>query len=110
VPDFPFPGGAGELVEVQSFEGGKEVVVDESEEVVAGGGVFAEGVGVGPGGPAQMGGDRRPVGGVEQPGLGFEVAVDLVEEHPAQLGDPLSVAVDPGVFPHDVLDGLDRGR
>jgi hypothetical protein len=42
--------------------------------------------------------------GVEQ--FEFEVLVvdDLEEEHPAELGDALGVAVDAGVLPHDVLD------
>ena len=33
----------------------------------------------------------------------FEVAVDLEEQQPAELADALGVAVDTGVFAHDVL-------
>ena len=36
------------------------------------------------------------------------VVDDLEEEHPAQLTDALSIAVDPGILAHDVLDGLDE--
>jgi len=32
---------------------------------------------------------------------------DFEEEHPAQLRQTLRVAVDTGVFTHDVLDGFD---
>ena len=41
----------------------------------------------------------------------FQVLVvdDLQEEHPAQLRQPLRVAVHAHVLPHDVLDALDDG-
>jgi len=42
--------------------------------------------------------------------LDFEVSEDLEEQHPAELADPLGVAVHAGVLAHDVLDGLDGGR
>ena len=34
------------------------------------------------------------------------VVNDLEEEHPAELGDALGVAIDAGVLAHDVLDGF----
>ena len=37
----------------------------------------------------------------------FALVEDLEEEHPSELADPLSVAVDAVVFTHDVLNGLD---
>jgi hypothetical protein len=39
----------------------------------------------------------------------FLVVEDFQEQHPDQLADTLSVAVDAHVFAHDVLDGFDRG-
>jgi hypothetical protein len=38
----------------------------------------------------------------------FAVVEDLEEEHPAELFEPLGVAVGAGVLAHDVLDGLTR--
>ena len=35
------------------------------------------------------------------------VVDDLEEEHPAELGDALGVAIDADVLAHDVLDGFD---
>lgn len=55
---------------------------------------------------------RRDRGGVIIPHqLQFLVLVvdNLEEEHPAQLANALSVAIDAGVLAHDVLDGFDEG-
>jgi hypothetical protein len=38
----------------------------------------------------------------------FAVVEDLEEEHPAELFEPLGVAVGAGILAHDVLDGLDE--
>ena len=82
---------------------GKEFVVDEGEQRVAG---DALGVG-GPGAPLELLRDRRAVVVLHQ--LQFLVLVvdDLEEEHPAELGDALGVAIDADVLAHDVLDGFD---
>ena len=37
----------------------------------------------------------------------FAVVKDLQEEHPAELFEPLRIAVGTGVLAHDVLDGFD---
>ena len=89
----------------QFLEGGKQVVVDEAEQVLAG---HALRVGR-PGAPLQALGDGRAVAVAHD--LQFLVLVvdDLEEEHPAELGDALGVAVDADVLAHDVLDGFDGG-
>ena len=67
----------------------------------------ALGVG-GPGAPAEMLGEGRAVGVVEEFELGLAVVEDFQEKHPAELGETLGVAIDTGVFAHDVLDGFDE--
>ena len=51
--------------------------------------------------------DRRAVIVLHQLELLVLVVDDLEEEHPAELGDALGVAIDAGVLAHDVLDGFD---
>ena len=51
---------------------------------------------------------RRPVPLPQQLVLLLLVIEDLQEKHPAQLADPLGIAVDTRVLAHDVLDRLDR--
>src|SRR5215208_1178793 len=49
----------------------------------------------------------RPVVVAEKLELLLPVIEDLEEEHPAELLEPLRVAVRAGVLAHDVLDGFD---
>ena len=96
---------AGDLVAAagERLELGQQRVVDEVEQRLAGD-AFVVG---GPGAPAQVLGERRPVVVVEELELLLAVVEDLEEEHPAELLEPLRVAVGAGVLAHDVLDGLD---
>ena len=73
------------------------------EQLVAG---DAFGVG-GPGAPAELRWDGRAVAVLHQLQLLILVVDDLEEEHPAELGDALGVAIDAGILAHDVLDGFD---
>src|SRR5690349_23761058 len=41
---------------------------------------------------------------------GFPIVEDLEKEHPAELLEPLHVAVRAGVLAHDVLNGFDRSE
>ena len=93
-----------DCAELQALEAGKQVVVDESQQLVAG---HALVVGC-PAAPAEAVRDRRDVGRVELV-LDLLVVVDLEEEHPDQLRDALRVAVHAGVLAHDVLDRFDEG-
>ena len=87
----------------QFLEPGKELVVDEAEQLVA-----CDAFGVsGPGAPSEFGWDGRTVFLVHQFELLILVVDDLEKKHPAELGDALGVAIDAGVLAHDVLDGLD---
>ena len=63
----------------------------------------------GPGSPLELFGDGRAVAVLHQ--LQFLVLVvdDLEEEHPAELGDALGVAIDADILAHDVLNGFDGG-
>ena len=96
--DGPSLAGAG-----QFLERGKELVVDEGEQRLAG---DAFGVG-GPGAPVEVLRERRAVVVLHQFEFLVLVVDDLEEEHPAELGDALGVAVDADVLAHDVLDGFD---
>ena len=58
--------------------------------------------------PAQVLGERGVVVVVEEFQLLLAVVEDLEEEHPAELLEPLGVAVGAGVLAHDVLDGFDE--
>ena len=89
----------------QFLEGGEELVVDEVEQLVAG---DAFGVG-GPGAPLELLRDGRAVVVLHQLQLLVLVVDDLEEEHPAELGDALGVAIDADVLAHDVLNGFDGG-
>ena len=51
--------------------------------------------------------ERRAVVVLHQLQLLVLVVDDLEEEHPAELGDALGVAIDADVLAHDVLDGFD---
>ena len=91
-----FAGGA------EGFEPGEELGVDEGLEFVAG---DAFGVG-GPGAPLEGFGDGGAIVRVHQLKLLVLVVDDFEEEHPAELGDALGVAIDADVLAHDVLDGF----
>jgi hypothetical protein len=81
----------------------EEVVVDEVGELVA-----RDALGVlRPGAPAEPRGDRALVVVFEQLLLGLVIVEHLQEDHPDELADALSVAVDARVLPHDVLDAFD---
>ena len=73
------------------------------EQFVAG---DALGVG-GPGAPLELLRDGRAVAVLHQLQLLVLVVDDLEEEHPAELGDALGVAIDADVLAHDVLDRFD---
>src|SRR5664280_198107 len=82
----------------------KQLVVDEVEQSVSG-----HPLGVcSPRPPAQVHWQRRGVAALHQLELLILVIKDLEKEHPAQLRNPLRVAVDAHVLPHDVLDPFDR--
>ena len=87
----------------QLLERREQLVVDEGEQRVAG---DAFGVG-GPGAPLEALRDRRAVVVLHQLQFLILVVDDLEEEHPAELGDALGVAVDADVLAHDVLNGFD---
>ena len=84
----------------ERFQRGKQLKINEGEEGVAG---HAFGVG-GPGAPLEFGRNRRAVVVARELHFGVLIVDDLEEEHPAELGDALGVAVDARVLPHDVLD------
>ena len=87
----------------QFLERGEQLVVDEGEQFVAG---DAFGIG-GPGAPLELLRDRRAVAVLHQFQFLVLVVDDLEEEHPAELGDALGVAIDADVLAHDVLNGFD---
>ena len=60
-----------------------------------------------PGAPAKLRRDRRAVAVLHQLQLLILVVDDFHEEHPAELGDALGIAIDAGILAHDVLDGFD---
>jgi len=91
--------------EGQVLERAEQGVVDEVQQFVA---RDALGVG-GPVAPAELGRDGGLVAALHQFVFLLPVVEDLEEKHPAELGDPLRVAVHAGVLAHDVLDGLDGG-
>ena len=91
------PGGR-ELLELR-----EQLVVDE---VSSSSPVMPSGIGR-PGAPAELRRDRRLVAVLHELELLILVVDDLEEEHPAELGDALGVAVDAAILAHDVLDGLD---
>ena len=93
-------GGAG-----QFLERGEELVIDEGQQRVAG---HALGVG-GPVPPLELFRDGRAVALLHQFQFLVLVVDDLEEEHPAELGDALGVAIDADVLAHDVLNGFDGG-
>jgi len=90
--------GDGELLELR-----EELGVDEGEQLFAGN---AFGVG-GPGAPAEILGDGRAVTILHHFQLLILVVDDFQEEHPAELGDALGVAIDANILAHDVLNGFD---
>jgi len=92
-------------VGVEVLELGKEGVVDEILQFLAGH-AFAVGR---PVAPAQVVGNRRLVGVVQDFELGFLIVEDFQEEQPGELGNALRVAIDAGILAHDVLDGFDEG-
>ena len=94
---------AGHRVEVELLQRGEELVLDEVDQRLAGGGVLAERVLVGPLRPVEALRDRGDVVLVLDRRFEFEVAVDLEEQQPAELADALGVAVDTCVLAHDVL-------
>ena len=87
----------------QFLEPGKELVVDEVSSSSP----------VMPSGSAAQArhwsffGDGRAVAVLHQFQFLILVVDDLEEEHPAELGDALGVAIDADVLAHDVLDGFD---
>ena len=87
------------------LEGRKEVVVDEAEQLVPGNPFRVRR----PRPPPQRLGNRGTVGRVEEFEFLVLVVEDLQEEHPAELRDPLGIAVDARVLPHGVLNRLDGG-
>jgi len=84
------------------FELGKEFVVDEGEQPFAGDAFWIGG----PRAPAQIGRDGRAIAGLQHFKLLVLVIDDFEEEHPAELGDALGVAINAGVLAHDVLNGF----
>ncbi len=92
----------------ETFEGGKEGVVDEVEEGVAGHG-FAGAVVFCPGAPTAVLRDDGGVVLVVYLPVGFFGVVDFEEEHPCHLFNALGIAVDTGVVPHDVANTFDEG-
>ena len=60
-----------------------------------------------PGRPAQMLRQRRLVVVAQEFEFLLAVVEDLQKEHPAELFEPLRIAVGAGVLAHDVLDGFD---
>ena len=88
----------------EDFQFGQKVVVGKGEESVAG---DAFGVG-GPVGPAEFLRQRGFVVIAEDFHLLFAVVEDFEEEHPAELGKALGIAIDTSVLAHDVLDGFDE--
>src|SRR3546814_7826575 len=69
----------------------------------------AFGVG-GPGRPAEMSWDRGLVVIAEEHQRLFLIIQNLQEEHPDQLPDALSIAIDACVLAHDILNGFDHSR
>ena len=90
--------GAGQFLERR-----EKLVVDEGQQLIAG---DALGVG-GPGAPLELLRDGRAVAVLHQFQFLVLVVDDLEEEHPAELGDALGVAIDADVLAHDVLNGFD---
>lgn len=90
----------------EGFELGQKRIVDEVEERLAGDPLFV----LGPGGPAEMFGERRLVIVANEVHLLLAIVEDLEEKHPAELFQTLRVAVRAGVLAHDVLDRLDDVR
>jgi hypothetical protein len=88
--------------EVKGFEAGEEIVVNEVQKVVTGGGLLAESFFVGPGFPTKVFRGWGFVRGVGEFCFKFEVAVDLEEEKPRELFKALCVAADACVLSHGV--------
>ena len=90
--------GDGQFLELREKLG-----VDEGQQFIAG---DAFGIG-GPGAPLELFRDGRAVAVLHQLQLLVLVVDDLEEEHPAELGDALGIAIDADILAHDVLDGFD---
>ena len=86
-----------------SLSCGKSSLLTKVSKLVAGDALRVGG----PGAPLELLGDRRAVVVLHQFKLLILIVDDLEEEHPAQLGDALGVAIDAGVLAHDVLNGFD---
>ena len=90
---------------MQPLEPGEEFVIDEIEQGVAG-----DALRIGsPGAPLQGLGDGRGIIRAHQLEFLILIVDDLEEEHPAQLGNALGIAINAGILAHDVLDGFYGG-
>ncbi len=91
--------GAGEGLQI-----GQQVIIGKGKECITCDAFFIRG----PVGPAEMFRERGFVIVLNEFHFHFTVVENLEEKHPAKLGKALGVAIDTGVFTHDVLDGFDE--
>ena len=86
------------------LQGGKELVVDEVRQGLAGDALWI----LRPGAPAQVLRQRGFVVVFDEFQLSLAVIENLEEKHPYQLADALSIAIDTDILAHDVLNGFDN--